>query len=139
MLSAEAFKCRTLLRAGMLQKIACRLAQQRHLEPLSRRVIYVLCRTRQRAKAFMRDPALIGQPLQAYAQRISGKCGSRAVGRIADSSRTHRKDLPEGLSCGHQEIEELVSRRARVAHAAARRQRPGMRRDYAGTWKSDRK
>ena len=66
-LGAEALKCATGLRAGVLEEIPCSFAQQRHFQPPHRRVIYIFRRAGQRAKAVVRDPGFIGQPFQAYA------------------------------------------------------------------------
>ena len=114
------------------QKVARRLKQQGQLLVENRRVIHGLGSAGQSVDLSAINPAAVGEPLQADQQRISGKRGSGGVGRISETERAQRQNLPQTLPRGGEKIRERIGRRTKVADPAARRQRGGMKQNSAG-------
>jgi hypothetical protein len=81
------------------------------------------------------DQAAIRQPFEADQKRIARKGRSGRIRRVAETQRTERQNLPEGLFRGSQKIRECVRGRTEVADPAAGRQRRGMQQDSAGAGK----
>ena len=90
-------------------------------------------RGRAAGDAIAGDPAVLDQPLEADQQRVARKGRERRVRRAAVSGGAQRKNLPEALLRGGQEIDKGIGGGAEVADAAVGGQRSNVQQNSRQT------
>ncbi len=105
----KCFKSAAIFARGAGKKIPGRPIQQWNFEATHRPVINVSRRKcRDAAQIVPAQQALISQPIEADKQRVSGAGGEALKGRVLIASRIQRKNLPQFLPRGMQEIDKAV-------------------------------
>jgi hypothetical protein len=98
-------------------------------------VIDVPGRAGERCEAVVADPVSIDEEFKRDEQRIACESGERGVGGIAVAGGAERKNLPEALLRGGEEVGEGVGVGSKISDATERRQRSNMQQESRGTFK----
>lgn len=82
---------------------------------------------RSRCEILFRQKPLFLQVQQIDEQRVAGKSRKTLIRRVSVAGGIQRQYLPDCLSCGGQEIDKLMSHRAKIADAVSTRQRSNVK------------